>query len=311
MIALTAWRNRQFEGHVRRGQVFTATPRRARELERLGRAIPSPGPPPPAVPRRRVERTEPLRLALLMPVWRRRELTKAVLSHYARLRGLLAADGLLLDLLVVGSEGAASEALALGAGARYVEAPNSPLSFKFQAGITALRGLGHDAVVIVGSDDLMNAHAFDEIGRALDAGHEIIDFRELYIFDLASGRLVHFDRIYIGAGRVLARVLLDRLNWQCWRTAVDKGVDMTLDRDLGLAEQIYPIRNFARRGVAIVDVKSESAGRSTNLWSLETLMRTNGGPRSHIEPRAFFDTYFPEFRYGTDASPTVLAQQAA
>jgi hypothetical protein len=229
----------------------------------------------------------------MIPVWGRPVLTRSVLSHYARLADRLAADGLLLDLLVVGSEGVTSRALADGAGARYLETPNHPLSMKFQAGVMAFRESGADAVVILGSDDLLNAHCFDEIGRAWDGGHEVIDFRELYVYDVASGRCCFFPRIYIGCGRVMTRSFLDRVDWRLWRTAVNKGVDMTLDRDLNLGPQIHALRGVGSRGAVLVDVKTDR-----NVWGLTDLIRLNGGlyetSARYIDPARLFVDYFPE-----------------
>lgn len=79
-----------------------------------------------------------------MAIYQRHELTKIVLDYYR---------GLGIDLIIAGSEGVISQDLAKGF--KYIEVANSPLTYKNNAMLKAVQKYEHDAVVLLGSDDLI------------------------------------------------------------------------------------------------------------------------------------------------------------
>ncbi len=113
-----------------------------------------------------------------------------------------------------------------------VEAPNAPLSAKWERALQLARGLLPDALVIMGSDDWIDARALRLlILRGLSDGYA--GTRVLYVHDLASAVTVRLDGYAgersvepIGAGRVLSREVMDRLDWSLWpQVQINRALD--------------------------------------------------------------------------------------
>ena len=206
---------------------------------------------------------------MLTCVWQRRELTRAVLGHYQRLQRQLEGE-LDLQLLAVGSEGPQSRQLCETRGFQYVEHANSPLSHKWNAGVQAARALDPDALVIIGSDDLLSGGLLRTYALKLEQGFDFFGFRDLYFLDLATARLGYWrgyeastDAIAVdspvGCGRCFSRELLNKTGWRLWprHPQVDRFLDLVAFHYLdlfGIRPSIWTLE--ALRGAA-VDIKSD------------------------------------------------------
>lgn len=194
-----------------------------------------PNTPAPSPPPRRP------RLVLLTCVWQRPALTEIVLDYYQRLQTRLAAH-LELILVAVGSEGPVSRQRCTRFGFHYHEHPNQPLSAKWEQGLRHCRQHQADGVVIVGSDDLLSEALLRGYGALLAQGVLFCGFPDGVFFDLCepSGS-VHWHGYggsshehgmpwrlneTIGMGRLLARPLLDWLDYSLW---AGEGIDKSLD----------------------------------------------------------------------------------
>lgn len=206
------------------------------------------------------------RLVLLTCVWRRPALTGMVLGAYRRIQEILA-PALDLHLLAVGSEGEASRWLSEENGFDYLEHPNNPLSYKWNAGVIATRSYDPDGVVIVGSDDLISANAFPLMAEKLAGGVDFFGISDLYFFDVTTRRLGHwagYGDVYpdrqgepIGCGRSFSRNLLERTGWNLWPS--DGGHEIKLDnvslRFLGSHGFRPHSATMEELGIRAVDVK--------------------------------------------------------
>ena len=165
------------------------------------------------------------RLVALVPLWRRHELARIVLSRLHR-QGI--------PVVCVGSEGETSERLARECGADYIEADNSPLGGKFNAGLAHARRAEPDAVLVLGSDNLVTDEYLAALRRLVAAGHDYIGLRDGYVYEHEWDHLVHWPGYIgiregepLGSGRCFSRQLLDRLNWELWDDLAERGLDWT------------------------------------------------------------------------------------
>ena len=173
------------------------------------------------------------RIGLLTAVWQRHDLVDVVLGYYRRLiDGGLPAKW---EIIVVGSEGKASRSLAEKHGAHYVEAPNSPLSDKFNAGALAARDLGVDGLCLVGSDDLLSPRYMRFASSWRPAGPRAVGLRDCYILDFAGWGTWYWPGYKgaregrpLGSGVLLSPELLRRLEWQPWMRGLDRNLDGSL-----------------------------------------------------------------------------------
>lgn len=262
-------------------------------------------------------------LVLFTCVHGRAHLTDFVLGHYAHLSAALAADDDIdLDLFVTGSDAAETSRLAERHGAAHAVFPNSPLGAKHNRGLAALRdrysaaNTPPHAVVIIGSDDLLNRAFFLFAAARLGAPDPplVLGLRDLYLYDLASaasgGRLA-YTRGYrapadplaatVGCGRVFAWPLLERLRWELWDGSRDRSLDQSTVRRVaaalgtdGVAAATHAVRG-SDFGVVAVDVKTASLAAGRNIWSYDDIISA-GGAKLHrfraVPSASFFDAHF-------------------
>jgi hypothetical protein len=130
------------------------------------------------------------------------------------------------DIVLVGSSGWVEGAngspveknIAKELGLVYVDHKNRPLGQKWQAGLNKCRELEPDAVLICGSDDLLKSNYVEE-GiwdcncwiSGVDAWNIMLVISE----DIKIVKVKYKKREdFIGAGRIISKELLDRVNWQ-------------------------------------------------------------------------------------------------
>lgn len=210
-----------------------------------------------------------MRLVAVMPVYGRPELTRLILRqwHYQMLRLRSRMD---VRLVVVGSEGPRSAALVAGYSdtMSYVEAPNDPLNRKWNVGLGVARFLEPDAVLTVGSDDLVSDSLLLAYADKVRAGVDYFGLVDLYFFDAATVRLGHWPGYGpqsmphrtgepIGLARCYARGLLESVDWQLWPDVPARSNAMDYASLQHLATQGLTPRTFtlAALNAKAVDVK--------------------------------------------------------
>lgn len=268
------------------------------------------------------------RIVLFTCVYGRAQLTEFVLAHYAGLVGKLAAeDHVDLHIFITGSNAATTAPLAARFGAAHADFPNSPLGAKHNSGIAALRDhhtaatapLPH-AVVVIGSDDLLNRRFFTLAReRFLNSSRaeplQLLGVRDLYLYDLAAaakgGRLAYtkgYRRFAdplaatVGCGRVFAWPLLERLGWELWDGERERSLDQSTVRRVAAAlggDVVAAAEAVmgAEHGVVAVDVKTGGLAGGRNIWSYDDIISAVGAKgklyRFRSVPAAiFFDEHF-------------------
>lgn len=232
-----------------------------------------------ATPVRRTtaEGRSPWRIGVLTALWKRPSLSRIVLAKYNAIRESLSnAD---LRLYAVGSEGEASRQIGEENGFTYVEYANEPLGAKWNFGLRAMRGDELDAVVIVGSDDLLNETYFLRQVELLNEGCRFSGLQDLYLLDLRTLRFAYWpgydDRSGrrgepIGVGRCVHRTLLDEVDWKLWDDHSNKMLDHSMF--VRLRRRIVDGSNTAllncrRENMMALDVKYDS-----NMWSMDQIV---------------------------------------
>ncbi|VXD14067.1 hypothetical protein PL8927_270242 [Planktothrix serta PCC 8927] len=183
-----------------------------------------------------IDRFKINKIVIYTCVWKRPELTQIILSYYSMLKRELAGK-IQLELLAVGSEGEESRKLCQSCGFDYVEYENQPLSDKWEYGINRCRDYNPDAVIIVGSDDLISRSLIEFYDQKLKEGLVFCGITDAYFFDLQKEDMIHWigynvetDLIRLGEttgmGRCLSGMLLDRLNFSLWQNLnKNRGLD--------------------------------------------------------------------------------------
>ena len=159
-------------------------------------------------------------------VWQRPDLTRVVLSHYSHLKQQLSGK-IKLELLAVGSEGETSQKLCESCGFDYLEYPNLPLSAKWEYGLNRCADYDPDAVIIVGSDDIISRRLIEFYDEKLREGLVFVGIKDGYFFDAVTGEMIWWKGYQsvdtrrfgetIGMARCLARPLLDKMGFSIWK----------------------------------------------------------------------------------------------
>lgn len=204
-----------------------------------------------------------IRLGILTLLWRRYWLSRTTMSWYADLE----IDGIELVPVAVGSEGLTSQKIANDMGYEYVEHPNRPFSSKHIAGLERLRELDVDAVIKIGSDDLFDVAYLERVRDELKLGADYIEHGSIYFYHLASNQAFYTQSSECGDGRVMARSLLDRIDWEVWEPGKQRSVDqMQTASCRPAAENHVRIEDIREEGLVGMDCKSQ-----TNIWSYDYL----------------------------------------
>ena len=185
------------------------------------------------------------KIVILTCVWKRPELTKFVLDYYRGLKNKLS-NILHIDLLAVGSEGQKSKKICEESGFDYVEQANLPLSDKWETGINECEKYNSDAVVIVGSDDLLSEKTLFFLCNKIMEGRLIVGLKDMYLYDSPKKKLYHWQGYEtdskqskhrglesIGLGRCLSKKLLEKLDYSIWKDfKINKGLDGAMNRKI-------------------------------------------------------------------------------
>lgn len=173
-----------------------------------------------------------IKISLFVAFYGRLELTNYVFSYYHNLKNKLK-DYCVLDLICVGSEGEYSKQVAINNGFNYFEYPNNPLSYKFNYACSMCENFNPDALIAIGSDDILSYEFFMFYIEAIKNGVDFCGIIDMYMlvkdsliywggYDEKSNRLGET----IGAGRLFSRKLIEMLEWKPWNgEARDRGLD--------------------------------------------------------------------------------------
>jgi len=106
---------------------------------------------------------------------------------------------------------------------------NNPLSFKWNAGIMSLKEVDFDAVILLGSDDYIDQNFLDYVLKHIKR-YDMIAFKDIYFED--NDRLYYWKGYQgnrkgepVGAGKVYTKKFLERLNYNLFHEARDRGLD--------------------------------------------------------------------------------------
>ena len=229
-------------------------------------------------------------LGIVSALWGRPRISGAVLHYY----GNLVLSG--IDTTLVAARSPEDPAPAPGVkGWHYAEAPNEPLSDKWNAGMRLMQELSPDAVMITGSDDVISAPYIEAAAAEIAKGADYAYFDTLCCYDMDTCRAYLSNPARMGAGRVLSRRLLDECDWRPWPSGLERRLDGGMDEKLSpslLGQRI--IRADHVDGALCVDLKS-----SGNMWGFDRLRSMLR--RTHpVDGPALMHRHFPSVAHELD-----------
>lgn len=200
-------------------------------------------------------------LVFIMGVYKRHELTEIVLDYYRELQKKYP-----FKIVIAGSEGESS--LALCHGFDYIEVENFPISNKNNAMMLKAREFNPDAVVLIGSDNMICEETLKFYYDLIEQKESnVVGFYDVYFYSTEHEALVHFDsgnKSY-GAGRYYPRTVLDKLDFKGWTGSYDRGLDGNNMRNMiahGITSRVVKL---IENDLFLVDVKHNFSISNKNI----------------------------------------------
>jgi glycosyltransferase involved in cell wall biosynthesis len=213
-----------------------------------------------------------MRLGLLVPIWQRPELAAFTLRQ--NLDAAVAAGHDVTPIAVISPDDPDALDVVENAGWEHVVADNSPLSQKWNAGMDAFRDKGVDAVMILGSDDLIHRTVFEAVESDL-AANENVDWwgvMDCFVLHGASNRIAHYKGYPeesprhgepIGTCRTFRASMLAELDWKPWGGDVESGCDSAMQ----LSEYTSGLTFMGKTG-PILDIKAYPLIDLGSFWDM-------------------------------------------
>lgn len=185
-----------------------------------------------------------MRIVLMVTMYKRHELTKFVFNHYNKIAKKKSKVEIIL--CAAGSEGIISESIAVNNGFNYIEVNNYPLSTKHNKLLKYAREFNPDAVVLIGSDDMLSPNMFYLYADKINQGIDLFGFSDFYMYDRQMYHWNGYEGLRIGesigAGRMFSKRLLDSLDWDLWGAKeINSGLDGLCMSRLSTVKYTYQI----------------------------------------------------------------------
>ena len=164
------------------------------------------------------------------------------------------------DVIVVGSEGEKSKAIADTYKFEYVEAKNNPLSDKMNKGIQACKD--YDGVIVIGSDNFVTPSIFKQYHEIDCTKPEFYSINDIHLYSVHGKRLVtglkeHFEKSDnpSGVARLYTKAALELVNYKPWNESRNSGLDLCAQHTLEIAGAEHKTLDY--KGHFILDVKQQ------------------------------------------------------
>ena len=143
---------------------------------------------------------------------------------------------------------------------------NEPVSQKFNIACQKAREWEVDAVIVMGSDDIMNIQLFNAI---TSRSEDFVAIRDIYLYSLEKGyinELRYIKTNMVGCARMLSRELLDRVNWTPWKRERDWGLDQVMLQTIKPHIKSEYIFTASDVGGMCVDIKNGDSMNKFSKW---------------------------------------------
>jgi glycosyltransferase involved in cell wall biosynthesis len=173
-----------------------------------------------------------------------------------------------INLLVVGSEGEVSKKLCKGF--YYVEAENQPLSNKWNAGIQYAKRLEWDYLMIMGSDDIINDLQF--YYDSIEEGYNFIGALDCWTYNRYNDKVYYFGGYdnyrkgeSVGAGRVIARWIIEQMDYKLWDTGLKSSLDYSFEQKLKKMPKVRE-KVFLGKREGVINLGIYTNDNVTKMW---------------------------------------------
>lgn len=172
-------------------------------------------------------------------------------------------------------------------------AENLPLTRKFAANMPGAREWDADAVMILGSDDFVSASYIDHMVNWTGKSVQFAGNRIVHYIDLGTDQIIQqwdMGGRAIGAGRVLFKELLDKVDWHPWLDDETTG----LDKSMLLRLNDIQCNKIIKSHPGLLDCKlTDTKGNGLNQTAYDTV---RSWPHEQVDAYKYLDEHFPTIK---------------
>ena len=211
------------------------------------------------------------KLLFITALWKRRNIENITLAHFKRMKERFS-DRVTIEGVAVGSEMAASERQATRHGFEYLEESNEWLGRKWNAVWNHAIQKDVDAIVIMGSDNLMTTKAIDTYIAWMEGGQDFLGYKGVHMLNPSQSKAIRLDG-YIGSrssetygpGRAFSIATARKIGSSPFADRINQGLDGSFQQTLAkrapkLDSLILPSLGFGKW----FEVKSD-----INIWDID------------------------------------------
>ena len=210
-----------------------------------------------------------IRIGIVTPAYKRYSLLEKYCIYINKLNIFCKQNSIELIPVLVSDDNKIKK-IAIKNKIKFLQYKNSPLSKKWNYGVSYFKDKEIDAVIILGSDNFISYQIIEVYKNIiLDKNIDIFGFTDIYYWDSIRKKPYYFPgykdlRRYgepIGAGRLLKRSALEKMNWKVWTLDKDSGLDRHLHERINKLKIRQSVKslfkmNQAKEGSGwIIDVK--------------------------------------------------------
>jgi hypothetical protein len=208
-----------------------------------------------------------MKIAIVTAIWQRPEVWDMFKQGVRRLRNQY--EDVEVEVCVAGSEGYRSQNRCKENWIHYVEMPNNPLGRKMNAASLLSKETNADYYLLMGSDDIICNNLFDLYLDYMEQGIDYIYLMDGFFFDTttkkslywAGYRQDHNKGDSLGAGRMLSKKMMEKMDYQCWYDVKMSGLlDQAMNEKLEGFEYTKQEIWLRDNNCMLLDIKS-----STNM----------------------------------------------
>ena len=201
------------------------------------------------------------RTVILLPVWKRKEITLLCFKYLKQLK-----EKYNFEVMCVVSESWAKME-AFNHGFKWVEVSNDDLGHKMNVGVDAVMKLDFDYMMNLGSDDIINEKLFDIYKPYINKGVDMFGITKVTFIDSQTKEAKVCDyQIMIGAGRMISKKYLEQFVIRNESSIMyDKGINKGLDMN-SMKKFIASHTEIETEDNLIVDIKGKD-----NIWIYDNI----------------------------------------
>lgn len=218
-------------------------------------------------------------ICLLTCAYKRPRIFNVFLQNFVYLKKLFRAV-VDLKLVVVGDKETDEQNYYLAerydASIIWVQSENLPLGRKWNSGLSAIKDIEADYIMIMGSDDFIDKKLIERYIQLAKSGVDYVGVIDLYFMNSVNGEMGYWPGYMdarrgetIGCARMIKKEIAEKLDYTLWNDNINRSLDGSLTTRLkGLG--VNPITVSCKKdGLCVMDLKSE-----VNIWPYSSFKKT-------------------------------------